>query len=117
MSVQEILQFLAGPPYRVQRSEWPFITISQIKDIFFCERDENGVPVGVRTGRATYEEFFRMVWAHRGANEEQQTNLWNEFIRLGGEQSDGWRKFVDEVMGWQTQQQSSTQSANASPKP
>lgn len=82
----------------------PFITMQQVKKLFFCERDESGLPRWMGEGEKgpTYEELFRQTWRRRGASKEQQDQLWIGFFehQQSGGTEEQWRNFVDGVMGW-----------------
>lgn len=78
--------------------------MQQVKKLFFCERDESGLPkwMGTDEPGPTYEELFKDTWRRRGANEDQQDRLWVAFLeyqqRRGTE--DEWRTTVDGIMEW-----------------
>lgn len=104
LTVDEICAYLVGRPWNVCPTRLAYVTAQQVQRLFFCERDEGGIPRSLDRGgqheRGSYEEMFRDTWAKRGASVEQQDQLWKAFIELEGRRGskDEWIAIVDGVM-------------------
>ena len=111
MSVEQLCQWLVGPPFKVPEERLPFIRISFIKKVYDCRRDENGVAM-VQGEELPWVEKFKATWATRGANSqqvEQLLNAWRDHV--GNKRPhENWKAQVDRVMGegWQHRQQATS---------
>lgn len=93
---------MVAEPFFVSREDLPFITASQVRNVYMCERDEEtGEPIIGKT-LATVEDQLRAKWEILGADRKQCDRLWIEFCNTMMQKvpnRDEWVRRFDAIMG------------------
>lgn len=91
------MQYLVGEPYCVSPDVVYRMTINQIKDWYFCERDKNGLPLWVEENQPSEVDRSLKDLMDRGASEDQAKKILVASLDFKGSREE-WIQIVDRIM-------------------